>query len=131
MPVSVSVFLFLVAILVYSKGIYKNIPVILFIFISCVIFVVLADHYLVCIAPEGVYIQKYVGLFTRKAVLLPSGQIKSVSVILTFKTHFVVMSTPDGSERIPVSSLVDSEGFMDLIKKNYSHVLKEHLNTSK
>jgi hypothetical protein len=63
--------------------------------------------------------------------LLPSEQIKSVSVVLTFKTHFVVMSTPAGSERIPVASLVDSDGFMDLIEKNYYHVLKEHLDTSK
>lgn len=131
MPVSVTVFLFLVAVLVYSKGIYKNIPVILVIFITFVVFVLLANHHQVCIAPEGVYIQKYIGLFTRRSVFFPTEQIKTVSVILSLKTHFVVMVTPDGSEKIPADSLTDTEGFMNLIKKKFSHVFKEHLDASK
>ena len=131
MPVGVTVFLFLVAVLVYSRGIYKNIPVILVIFITFAVFVLLANHHQVCIAPEGVYIQKYIGLFTRKSVFFPTEQIKTVSVILSLKTHFVVMVTPDGSEKIPADSLTDTEGFMDLIQKKFSHVFKEHLDASK
>ena len=131
MPVGVTVFLFLVAVLVYSRGIYKNIPVILVIFITFAVFVLLANHHQVCIAPEGVYIQKYIGLFTRRSVFFPTEQIKTVSVILSLKTHFVVMVTPDGSEKIPADSLTDTEGFMDLIQKKFSHVFKEHLDASK
>ena len=131
MPVGVAGFLFILAAVIYLQDLFRNIPVILLIFTICVFAVVLSNHCLVCIAPEGVYIKKYIRLFNRKAVFLPEDRIRGVRVILSLKTHFVAFSTPDRSERIPVDSLVDSEGFMDIIKTRYFHLLNDETGTSK
>jgi len=129
--VAVTVFLFLLAVLVYSQGLYTNIPVLLSVSIALALFVVLVNHYKVGIAPEGLYIEKFTGLLTKKALFFPEEQIKTVSVILSLNTHYVVVTTLSESEKIPASSLADTDGFMELIKKRYSNVLKEHLDTSK
>ena len=128
-PIGIFVFLFVLFGFLYTKELFQNIPVMVLIIVGLTTAALLMNFYSVSIVSEGLYVQKNVGLFTRKAMFFPNEQIKKVSIILTLKVHYIILATSQESERIPLDTLIDYGEFLEIIKKKYAHVLKEHINT--
>ena len=117
--------------ILFAKGIFRNIPVMVLITAGFTTAVLLLNFYSVSVVPEGLYVLKNIGLFTRKALFFPNGQIQKVNIILTLRLHYIILATLQESERIPLTSLIDYEELLKIIKEKYADVLKEHTDTTK
>ena len=130
-PMGVFIFLIGLFSVLYFKDIFLNIPIIVLIIMVLTIIMLALNYYSVSVVSEGIYVQKNVGLFTRKALFFPNEQIKKVSIILTLREHYIILAIPKETERIPLDSLTNYEEFLEIIKKKYAPILKEHTDTTK